>query len=173
VRRLLAALTATFVVVAVTGVYEAMEYHPGGSQWWSDVHRWASVVLVVLLLTALFLWLRERPLVRRGVAQVLALVVATIAVAAAFVTGPTIHWDQLAFFEVSVGADIKGVFDTDALVFVLADGQEHTAETFRRSVWAHVVILPVVFVVALAVVWYLSHRVRAGGTRDDVVEVTA
>jgi hypothetical protein len=99
--------------------------------------------------------------------------VATIAVIAAFITGPTIHWDQLAFSEVSVGSDINGVFDTDALVFVLADGQEHTAETFRRTVWAHVVVLPVVFAGSLAVVWYLSRRLRAQRARDDVVEVTA
>ncbi len=155
-------------------MHQAVEYHPGGSQWWSDVHRFASVVLMVLLLVALFVWLRERALLRRGVVQVLALALATVAVVAAFVTGPTIQWDQLAFFEVSGGgAGIEGVFDTDALAFVLADGQEHTAATFRRSVWAHVVILPVVFAVALAAVWYFSRRAPAGAAHGHDVEVTA
>jgi hypothetical protein len=173
-RRLLAALTATFAVVVATGVHQAIAYHPGGSQGWSDVHRFASVVLMVLLLVVLFVWLRERARLRKGVVQVLALVVATVAVVAALITGPTIQWDQLAFFEVSGGgADIEGVFDTDALAFVLADGQEHTAETFRRSVWAHVVILPVVFAIALTAVWYLSRRAPAGTAHGHELEVTA
>ena len=160
-------------MVAATGLYQAFRFRPDGSQWWSDVHRWSSIVLVLLLLAALFVWLRERAALRHGVVQVLVLVVATVAVVAGFVTGPTIHWDQMALFEVTIGSDIRGVFDTADLVFVLADGQEQTAATFRRSVWAHVVILPVVFALALAVVWYLSRRASVEAPRDESVEVTA
>ena len=166
-RRLLVALTVTFVVVASTGVYQAFEYYPRGSQWWSDVHRAASILLVLLLLAALFVWLRNRATLCRGVVQVLALLVGTIAVIAAFVTGPTIHWEQLALWKVTVGSEIGGVFE-DGIKFVVADGQVHGVDTFRRSVWAHVVVLPVLFVGALAVVWYFSTRAAAREAHDDV-----
>jgi hypothetical protein len=171
VRRLLAALTCVFVLVAATGTYEAFRYRPDGSQWWADVHRWSSVVLVLLLLATLFVWLRERSVLHRGAVQVLALVAAAIAAIAAYVTGPTIHWHQLALGTVTAGSAIEGVF-VDGITFVIADGQVLGVDTFRRSVWAHVVILPMAFALALAVVWYLAPRTCAGAPRDESVEVT-
>jgi hypothetical protein len=172
VRRLLAALTAAFVVVAATGVHQAFRYRPDGSQWWSDVHRWSSIVLVLALLATLFVWLRERPALRRGAVQVVALAVAAVAVVAGYLTGTAIHWDQLALGTVSVGADVRGVFE-GGVEFVVADGQVLGVDTFRRSVWAHVVVLPVVFAVALAVVWYLSRRASLGAPGEESVEVAA
>ena len=167
-RKLLAAITVIFAVVAATGVYQAFRYYPRGSQWWSDVHRWSSILLMLLVLAALFVWLRNRATAQRGAVQVSGLVVATIAVIAAFVTGPTLQWESLARFRVDL--DIRGVFDTDGLMSVVADGQVHSAETFRRTVWVHTTILPILLAAAVAVVWFLSSRQARVG-HDEAVEV--
>jgi hypothetical protein len=158
VRGLLVAVTAAFVVVAASGVYQAFEYQPLGSQWVSDVHQWSSYLFVGLVVVALFVWLRNRGVVRHGGALALLWAGATVCVVAALVTGPTLHWEQLALGAVSGDGDPHGVFDLGDVLFVLSDGRENTYGTFRRSVWVHTTILPVLLVSSLALVWYLSGR---------------
>jgi hypothetical protein len=171
VRALLAAVTAVLVVVAASGVYQAFEYQPLGSQWISGVHEWSSLLLVALVVVALFVWLRNRAIVRYGGALALLWAGATVCVIAAFVTGPTLHWEQLALGAASGSTDPRGVFDLGDVLFVLSDGRENTFETFRRTVWVHTTILPVLLVSVLAVVWYLSGRraPRADATTTEAM----
>lgn len=75
-------------------------------------------------------------------------------------TGYLLPWDQRAFWATTVGTDIAGSVPLvgDLLRQLLRDGTEVTALTLSRFFGAHVLVLPMALVGALAVHVYLIHH---------------
>jgi quinol-cytochrome oxidoreductase complex cytochrome b subunit len=157
VRAVAALLAALAVVLVVSGVWLWFHYHPVPAAWnvtanehlrdeqrWRIVHQLASTLTLGLagLLAVLLVVRRWRSLLpAAGIVLV---------VAAAAFTGQLVAWDQLSLRAVTVGSNyygLRGAFD-DQVVFVLVDGVEVAATTFRRWAVVHVALPPVAALLA-------------------------
>jgi quinol---cytochrome c reductase cytochrome b subunit, bacillus type len=192
VRKLLIALSATFVVVAATGVYQAFRYLPTAARAWPGqgfapagrgliydttdiVHRWASYLLVALVLATAVVRAAGTVKARAWSAANVALAAVGMAAVAAIVTGPRLQWDQLALWAVTVGTDhFRGVFWSDESVkFILRGSQELGLGEFRRDVWLHTLVFPLLAACGIGVLWYACTRTTAPAARPESEEVTA
>jgi len=166
-------------VVVATGVYGAFRYRPEASGLTLVVQRLHAVSAVVLAVVtvvggAALVWER-RPDRRHGLPAFAVIGVVALLLAAAVWSGWRIAWDQLALWAVTppaaTGGGTRGVFLHGVPVkVVLVDGVEVGATAFRRTVWAHVVVLPVLVGVGIAfvVVWTRRFaRPEARPPRDD------
>ena len=159
------------LVLLVTGVWLWFEYRPSATApVWSDpvnprqqgVHRMRIVhhvasTLAMSAAAALGVLL----VLRRRRQWPIALLVPAAAVAGAF-TGYLVAWDQLALSSVTVGTDLSGLraaFD-ERVVYVLVEGTEVAAGTFRRWAALHVALLPVAAAIAGLVTWVRARRAR-------------
>jgi quinol-cytochrome oxidoreductase complex cytochrome b subunit len=163
VRKLLIASTATFAVLVATGLYQAFRYFPREDSSASTVHRWSAYLLVALLLaTAVVHAMRTRPTLTMqasawSMANV-AVAVAAVAVVAGIVTGPMLQWDQLALSAVTVDKHIDGVFWSENVKFILRGSEELGLSEFRRDVWLHILVFPLIAAGGLGALWYACTR---------------
>src|SRR5262249_4622416 len=91
-----------------------------------------------------------RPMVM-GVASLVVLVAAV----AAIITGPDLRWDQLALRSVRVGTNVEGVFwGSLSVKWVLRGFHEVSLGDYRRTVWLHVLLFPVLAWGGIGGLWY-------------------
>ena len=173
---LLGTLAALGVVLLATGLWLTFRYAPGPGRAWTvsagrQIHRFAGYAFaVVAVLVAVDLALRVAGRhARRAWTRLAASVVLVVAVGVALVSGPKLAWNQLALQGVTVGTSLRGVFQSDAVKFVLVDGGELSLSSFHRWAWVHILVVPLV-IVASAVV--LMQRTRRN-TRNDAAEDVA
>jgi len=178
VRKLLIALCATFVVLVGTGVYQAFRYHPREDSSVSTVHRWSAYLLVALLLaTAVVHAMRARPSLGKQASAWstanLALAVVAVAAVAGIVTGPMLQWDQLALSAVTVDKHIDGVLWSENVKYILRGSQELGLSEFRRDVWLHILVFPLIAAGGLGVLWYNLTRGRSAADAAEPDEPDA
>ncbi|HEX5587957.1 MAG TPA: cytochrome b N-terminal domain-containing protein [Acidimicrobiia bacterium] len=176
-RKLLVALSATFVVLVATGIYQAFRYFPGKASVASTLHRWSAYLLLALLVATAFVH-ATRALGARGRTMAnLALAVVSVAAIAGVVTGPMLQWDQLALWAVTVGREhLDGVFWSDSVKYILRGSHEVGLSEFRRNVWLHVLVFPLVTVGGIGVLWYACTRSAPAAqpeTEPENEEITA
>jgi Domain of unknown function (DUF4405) len=173
-RALVVATLIAFGVVAVTGLVLSFRYLPEGAEddtTLSDVlgpiHEVSAYVtlLLVVLLAASAL-----ARVVQGTWQPIALVVGGIAIAliglvVGIVRGARLAWDQLALWAVTAEAP-RGVWLSDTVRFVVRDSVEVGVGDYRRDVWIHVVVAPLLAVVGIATV-VLAIRSRRDPAPSD------
>ena len=187
-RKLLIALTATFVVVVVSGLYQGFRYQPAAEAAWPGlkvhgggrsvlydttefVHRWGSYLFVALLLATAVVWVSSRARrVRPGWGADASLVVVALAAIACVITGPRLRWDQMALWAVTMGdSAFRNLWELTNVKYVLVGSKELGVDEFRRSVWVHTAILPAVIALALGALWAIVVR----STRPTSVEEPA
>ncbi len=175
VRRVLTwVVIAQVAVLAVTGLYLAVAYHPSPAESWGVLnaeetgltgrefahsvrraHRWTawSAVLPAVVLAAVSLseaMVRWRGPSRRRSGVVTGPVTAVL-VLAGIATGLALPWEQLALKAVTVGTEHRGFgwLLGDDVRFVLIDGLEVSLTTMRAVFAAHVLAVPAVMALAL------------------------
>jgi hypothetical protein len=148
-------LAADFLVLAALGTWLAFRYEPTSS-FVSTVHGVLGFIAVLAALAAAIATVADG---ERSTAGVLPAVVVFGVVAAMYVTGPTLAWDEL-----SVNgplAHTRGVtvaFD-DHVGAVTHDNETMTAQQYRRIAWLHVGALPIAVVcMGGAGVWAVRRR---------------
>jgi quinol-cytochrome oxidoreductase complex cytochrome b subunit len=80
-------------------------------------------------------------------------------------TGYLLPWDQRAYWATTIGTDMAGSVPLvgDILLRLLRGGSEITALTLTRFYGAHVLILPVVFVLLLGAHFIMIRRQGISG----------
>ena len=179
------ATSLAWLGLVITGVVLLVVYKPTGVSAWEDIYelqdgswRLSSgfqqvhrlFALCAFLFPALLIVLNLSSRNLRRVAQAVGMLVLSLA---GWISGRFIAWDQLAMWAVTVGTDMQGfepVF-SDEVRFVLIDGSEVTLREIRAWLAVHVLVIPLIGVVAAAIV-----RVRrTGGTGhlpDEAADVS-
>ena len=167
-----------FLVLTVTGVYLMFFYAPSATQAYSDIlqiqsqvpfglltrniHRWAAhlmVFFVFLHMMRVFYHGAYKP--PREFNWVIGVILLTLTLLLSF-TGYLLPWDQLSLWAVTVGTNMMGytpVFG-DQVRFVLLGGKEIGTDTLLRWYVLHVLFVPFVTVIFLAIHFW---RVRKDG----------
>lgn len=105
---------------------------------------------------------------RRAWTRVGASVVLVAAVGVALVSGPKLAWSQLALWAVTRGDQIRGIFQSYEVRYVLADGGELSQSSFHRWAWIHILVVPLVIVASAVLLW---RRARPEPGDDPAHEV--
>lgn len=146
-----------------TGVYVAFRYRPdasGVALGMQRLHALSSIVLALVTVVGLaaFVWER-RPDRRHGLPAFGVVLVVALALVVETRTGWRLAWNQVVMSEV-IGGDTldraRGVFLRDLPVEAFGvDGVRSGADDFRRTVWLHLAVLPVLIGVGIGfvVVW--------------------
>ena len=171
-----------FVLLTVTGIFLMFFYRPmadiGGAQAYTDMeiirtsvffgdmvrnmHRWGAhlmVLSVFLHMARVFYHGAYKP--PREFNWVIGVILLTLTLLLSF-TGYLLPWDQLALWAVTVGTNMMGytpVFGSQVR-FVLLGGVEIGSETLLRWYVLHVLMLPFVIVIFMAIHFW---RVRKDG----------
>ena len=167
-----------FIVLTLTGIFLMFYYRPAAPQAYSDIanltsgvafgqlvrniHRWTAhlmVITVFLHMTRVFYHGAYKP--PREFNWVVGVVLLLLTLLLSF-TGYLLPWDQLALWAVTVGTNMGSytpVFG-DQVSFVLLGGIEVGAPTLLRFYVLHVLALPFLIVIFMAVHFW---RVRKDG----------
>lgn len=167
-----------FILLTVTGIFLMFFYRPEAAAAWSDIktlntavtfgylvrnmHRWAAhlmVLSVFLHMARVFYHGAYKP--PREFNWVIGVVLLLLTLLLSF-TGYLLPWDQLALWAVTVGTNMMGytpVFGNQVR-FVLLGSKEISTETLLRWYVLHVLMLPFVIVIFMAVHFW---RVRKDG----------
>ena len=167
-----------FLLLTVTGIFLMFFYRPTTAQSWNDIktletsitfgllvrnmHRWAAhlmVLSVFLHMSRVFYHGAYKP--PREFNWVIGVILLTLTLLLSF-TGYLLPWDQLALWAVTVGTNMMGytpVFGSQVR-FVLLGGVEIGGETLLRWYVLHVLMLPFVIVIFMAIHFW---RVRKDG----------
>jgi quinol-cytochrome oxidoreductase complex cytochrome b subunit len=167
-----------FIVLTITGIFLMFYYRPSAPDAYSDIaslstsvafgqlvrniHRWSAhlmVITVFLHMTRVFYHGAYKP--PREFNWVVGVVLLLLTLLLSF-TGYLLPWDQLALWGVTVGSNMAGytpVFG-DQVSFVLLGGIEVGAPTLLRFYVLHVLALPFLIVIFMAVHFW---RVRKDG----------
>jgi quinol-cytochrome oxidoreductase complex cytochrome b subunit len=167
-----------FILLTVTGIFLMFFYRPTTAQAWNDIytlqtsvtfgllvrnmHRWGAhlmVLSVFLHMARVFYHGAYKP--PREFNWVIGVILLTLTLLLSF-TGYLLPWDQLALWAVTVGTNMMGytpVFGTEVR-FVLLGGVEIGSETLLRWYVLHVLMLPFVIVIFMAIHFW---RVRKDG----------
>jgi quinol-cytochrome oxidoreductase complex cytochrome b subunit len=167
-----------FIILTVTGIFLMFFYRPAAANAWGDIkslqtsvtfgllvrnmHRWAAhlmVLSVFLHMARVFYHGAYKP--PREFNWVIGVVLLTLTLLLSF-TGYLLPWDQLALWAVTVGTNMMGytpVFGSQVR-FVLLGGAEISSATLLRWYVLHVLLLPFVIVIFMAVHFW---RVRKDG----------
>lgn len=168
----------TFFILTVTGLLLMFYYHPSVPRAYQDMkdlefvvsagvflrnlHRWsahAMVALVLLHMVRVFFAGAYRP--PREFNWVIGIVLLLLTVLLSY-TGYLLPWDQLAYWAVTVGANMARSVPLvgDEISFLLLGGNQIDENTLVRFFVLHCVVLPVVLALGVAVhIW----RVRKDG----------
>jgi quinol-cytochrome oxidoreductase complex cytochrome b subunit len=167
-----------FIVLTVTGIFLMFFYRPTAASAWGTVqtletavtfgslvrnmHRWAAhlMVLTVFLHMARVFYhgAYKAP---REFNWVIGVILLTLTLLLSF-TGYLLPWDQLALWAVTVGTNMMGytpVFGS-SVKYVLLGSQNIGNDTLLRWYVLHVLLLPFVIVIFMAVHFW---RVRKDG----------
>jgi quinol-cytochrome oxidoreductase complex cytochrome b subunit len=166
------------MLLTVTGIFLMFFYRPTAAQAWSDIktlhtsvafgllvrnmHRWAAhlmVLSVFLHMARVFYHGAYKP--PREFNWVIGVILLTLTLLLSF-TGYLLPWDQLALWAVTVGTNMMGytpVFGAQ-VKFVLLGGVEIGTDTLLRWYVLHVLMLPFVIVIFMAIHFW---RVRKDG----------
>ncbi len=167
-----------FLALTVTGLYLMFFYVPSIANAYQDIqsieasvafgsfvrnmHRWAAhlmVLTVFLHMIRVFYHGAYKP--PREFNWVIGVILLTLTLLLSF-TGYLLPWDQLALWAVTVGTNMMGyspVFG-DQVRFVLLGGAEIGSDTLLRWYVLHVLLLPFVIVIFMAIHFW---RVRKDG----------
>jgi len=167
-----------FILLTVTGIFLMFFYRPTATQAWDDIqalhtsvafgllvrnmHRWAAhlmVISVFLHMARVFYHGAYKP--PREFNWVIGVVLLLLTLLLSF-TGYLLPWDQLALWAVTVGSNMGGfapVFGSQ-VKFALLGGAGIGSETLLRWYVLHVLFLPFVIVIFMAVHFW---RVRKDG----------
>ncbi len=167
-----------FILLTVTGIFLMFFYRPTAAQAWDDVktletavtfgslvrnmHRWAAhlmVLSVFLHMARVFYHGAYKP--PREFNWVIGVMLLMLTLLLSF-TGYLLPWDQLALWAVTVGTNMMGytpVFGREVR-FVLLGGKEIDSPTLLRWYVLHVLMLPFVIVIFMAIHFW---RVRKDG----------
>jgi quinol-cytochrome oxidoreductase complex cytochrome b subunit len=167
-----------FIMLTVTGIFLMFFYRPTAVNAWNDIqtlhttvtfgllvrnmHRWAAhlmVISVFLHMARVFYHGAYKP--PREFNWVIGIILLLLTLLLSF-TGYLLPWDQLALWAVTVGTNMMGytpVFGTQ-VKFVLLGGQEIGTDTLLRWYVLHVLMLPFVIVIFMAIHFW---RVRKDG----------
>ena len=98
--------------------------------------------------------------------------VATVPLAA--FSGVLIAWDQLALWSVTVGTDMSGygAIFADQVRYALVGTSEISVGTLRFWFWAHTVVLPLIFVILVAIALRRARPAAIGSPAEPDVDVT-
>ncbi len=167
-----------FILLTVTGIFLMFFYRPTAAQAWNDIaglqtsvafgllvrnmHRWGAhlmVLTVFLHMARVFYHGAYKP--PREFNWVIGVILLTLTLLLSF-TGYLLPWDQLALWAVTVGTNMMGytpVFGRQVR-FVLLGGAEISTDTLLRWYVLHVLMLPFVIVIFMAIHFW---RVRKDG----------
>jgi quinol-cytochrome oxidoreductase complex cytochrome b subunit len=167
-----------FILLTITGIFLMFYYRPTSPAAYQDIealatsvalgqlvrnmHRWGAhlmVLTVFLHMARVFYHGAYKP--PREFNWVVGVILLLLTLLLSF-TGYLLPWDQLAVWAVTVGSNMAGftpVFG-DQVTFVLLGGIRVTADTLLRWYVLHVLFLPFVIVVFMAVHFW---RVRKDG----------
>jgi quinol-cytochrome oxidoreductase complex cytochrome b subunit len=167
-----------FILLTVTGIFLMFFYRPTVTDAYADVqtletavafgslvrnmHRWAAhlmVLSVFLHMARVFYHGAYKP--PREFNWVIGVILLTLTLLLSF-TGYLLPWDQLSLWAVTVGTNMMGytpVFGS-SVKFVLLGSREISGETLLRWYVLHVLLLPFVIVIFMAVHFW---RVRKDG----------
>ena len=167
-----------FILLTVTGIFLMFYYRPTSPQADFDLqalatdvafgqlvrnmHRWGAhlmVLTVFLHMTRVFYHGAYKP--PREFNWVVGMILLTLTLLLSF-TGYLLPWDQLALWAVTVGTNMGAyapVFG-DQVSFVLIGGVQITADTLLRWYTLHVLFIPFITVIFMAVHFW---RVRKDG----------
>jgi quinol-cytochrome oxidoreductase complex cytochrome b subunit len=167
-----------FILLTVTGIFLMFFYRPTTTQAWNSIyqlktsvtfgllvrnmHRWAAhlmVLSVFLHMARVFYHGAYKP--PREFNWVIGIVLLLLTLLLSF-TGYLLPWDQLSLWAVTVGTNMAGytpVFGNQVR-FVLLGGNEIGSNTLIRWYVLHVLMLPFVIVIFMAVHFW---RVRKDG----------
>lgn len=167
-----------FVLLTITGVFLMFYYIPSVKDaWWSiirldtdvyfgqfmrNMHRWAAhamVILVFLHMTRVFYTGSYKP--PRDFNWVLGVVLLTLTFLLSF-TGYLLPWDQLAYWAITVGANMGGAtpFIGKQVQIALLGGFQIGQPTLIRWYTLHVIFLPLAMIVLVSMHFW---RVRKDG----------
>jgi quinol-cytochrome oxidoreductase complex cytochrome b subunit len=167
-----------FILLTITGIFLMFFYRPTAAQAWTDIrtletsvafgllvrnmHRWAAhlmVLSVFLHMARVFYHGAYKP--PREFNWVIGVILLTLTLLLSF-TGYLLPWDQLALWAVTVGTNMMGytpVFGPQ-VKYVWLGSKEIGSETLLRWYVLHVLLLPFVIVIFMAVHFW---RVRKDG----------
>jgi quinol-cytochrome oxidoreductase complex cytochrome b subunit len=167
-----------FILLTITGIFLMFYYTPTATQAYADaqalstsvafgslvrnMHRWGAhlmVLTVFLHMSRVFYHGAYKP--PREFNWVVGVVLLLLTLLLSF-TGYLLPWDQLALWAVTVGTNMAGfvpVFGAQ-VKFALLGGAEVTANTLLRWYVLHVLFLPFIIVIFMAVHFW---RVRKDG----------
>ena len=167
-----------FILLTITGIFLMFYYRPSAPDAYNDIaslstsvafgqlvrniHRWGAhlmVITVFLHMTRVFYHGAYKP--PREFNWVVGVVLLLLTLLLSF-TGYLLPWDQLALWAVTVGSNMGGytpVFG-DQVSFVLLGGLQVGAPTLLRFYVLHVLALPFLIVIFMAVHFW---RVRKDG----------
>jgi hypothetical protein len=167
-----------FIILTVTGIFLMFFYRPTGANAWQDIqtlqtsitfgllvrnmHRWGAhlmVLSVFLHMARVFYHGAYKP--PREFNWVIGVVLLTLTLLLSF-TGYLLPWDQLALWAVTVGTNMMGYTPVmgSQVRFVLLGGVEIGSETLLRWYVLHVIMLPFVIIIFMAIHFW---RVRKDG----------
>ena len=167
-----------FILLTVTGIFLMFFYRPTAAQAWDDIytlqtsvtfgllvrnmHRWAAHLMVLsVFLHMARVFYHGAYKAPREFNWVIGVILLTLTLLLSF-TGYLLPWDQLALWAVTVGTNMMGytpVFG-DQVRFVLLGGVEIGTDTLLRWYVLHVLMLPFVIVIFMAIHFW---RVRKDG----------
>jgi len=141
------------IVLASSGAWLWWNYFPGRDEWVRDVHQIAAVALLVVAVVLVVLAVLRR--VRMRASGVIASVGVLLTVAASYVTGRLLPWDEMFVWAVLTRRDLKrgvaAAFD-DRVKFLIVRGREVSPSTYHGWAYAHLALGALV-VVAMVMVW--------------------
>lgn len=167
-----------FILLTITGIFLMFYYTPSEASAYADtqalstnvafgtllrnMHRWGAhlmVLTVFLHMSRVFYHGAYKP--PREFNWVVGVILLLLTLLLSF-TGYLLPWDQLALWAVTVGTNMAGFVPVigDQVKFILLSGSEVTANTLLRWYVLHVLGLPFVTVIFMAVHFW---RVRKDG----------
>ena len=167
-----------FILLTVTGIFLMFFYRPTAAQAWDDIdglqtsvtfgllvrnmHRWGAHLMVLsVFLHMARVFYHGAYKAPREFNWVIGVMLLLLTLLLSF-TGYLLPWDQLALWAVTVGTNMMGytpVFGTQVR-FVLLGGTEIGTDTLLRWYVLHVLMLPFVIVIFMAIHFW---RVRKDG----------
>jgi len=176
VTRVLAWVGGVLTVVAVgTGAYVAYRYRPDATGFvlgMQRLHAISSIALALVIVVGLaaLVWER-RPDRRHGIPAFVVTAVIAVVLVVEIRLGWSLAWDQVVMSEVIGGATLRrvqGVLLRDLPIEALrVDAVEHGVDGFRRRVWAHLLVLPVIAGLGIAFVVVWTRRFANPGARPS------
>lgn len=172
------ATLAVFVVQVVTGVVLAMYYSPSPDHAYDSIgyleravasgamirgmHHWGASAMVVLVFAHLIrVFTMGAYKYPREINWVLGVLLLALVLGFGF-TGYLLPWDQKAYWATQVGTNIAGTTPLigNAMVKVLRGGSQLGAATLSRFFALHVLLLPLLFFLVIAV--HMALVIRQG-----------